>query len=348
LGFFVFDFMGNNVPIRLLKSIARTAFQHSGALHLVRWGNRPRLRILMYHQFSTGAEARRLIDRQCKYIRRYYTPVTLSDVSEWLSNGTPLPPNPIAITVDDGYRDFFTTAYPVLHAYGVPATLFVTTDFIDRKDWLWFDRVFYAFEHGRSTHVKFALGARVFEFQLDSAEQRRAAGLTTAVSAVDVADSDRQKLLARLERLLDVQFPSHLPENIAPLSWDELRAISRDGIEIGAHTRSHPILSRIECDTDLGDQVEYSKRRIEQELQKPVRHFCYPNGRAIDINKRVVEHVRAAGYKTAVTTISGLNDRSADPLLLKRIPAEPTTPIAYFRQCLAGFRVVAGSQENCS
>ena len=107
-------------------------------------------------------------------------------------------------------------------------------------------------------------------------------------------------------------------------------------IEFGAHTRTHPILSRLETDAKLDDDIAGSKRRIEEALGRPVKHFCYPNGRPEDVDDRAVECVKHAGFETAVVTSQGFNFRGADRFRLKRIPADPGYPDAFFEEYVAG------------
>src|SRR5712692_5284941 len=122
-----------------MKSALQRIFHYGGGLQLVRWGNAPRNRVLTYHTLSpSGAGA---FGQQCEHLRRCYSPVTLDDVAGFVRDGKALPHNSIAITVDDGYRDFYLHAYPVLRRHSIPATVFLVTDFLDRRGWLWWDQL---------------------------------------------------------------------------------------------------------------------------------------------------------------------------------------------------------------
>jgi peptidoglycan/xylan/chitin deacetylase (PgdA/CDA1 family) len=112
-----------------------------------------------------------------------------------------------------------------------------------------------------------------------------------------------------------------------------------EGVEIGAHTRSHPILSQLPDDAALEEEIGGSARRIEEMTGRAPRHFCYPNGRTQDVTARTVEAVRRAGFRTGVTTEPGLADLASDPLRLRRIGLGPETPASYFRRAAAGYRI---------
>ncbi|MFQ5515020.1 MAG: polysaccharide deacetylase family protein [Myxococcota bacterium] len=99
------------------------------------------------------------------------------------------------------------------------------------------------------------------------------------------------------------------------MDWPRIREFSQAGIEFGSHTLSHADLTRLEP-SRLLTEVADSRRRIEDQLGRVVRHFCYPYGRH---DERVVEAVREAGYRTACTTVRGAVRPDADPLRLPRL-----------------------------
>jgi peptidoglycan/xylan/chitin deacetylase (PgdA/CDA1 family) len=95
----------------------------------------------------------------------------------------------------------------------------------------------------------------------------------------------------------------------------------------------------LDGERELTFEIEGSKRQIEQQVGRAVDHFCYPNGTREDVSREVVKAVQVAGFRTAVTTESGLNHVAGDPLRLLRIGVEPGLEADYFERCAAGFRV---------
>ncbi|MGC9947939.1 MAG: polysaccharide deacetylase family protein [Bryobacteraceae bacterium] len=299
----------------------------------MRWLNREGLRILMYHRFADRAA----LARQCAHIRRYYHPVSMSTVSGWLRSGRNLPPYALAVTVDDGYGDFLEAGYPVFAEYGIPVTVFLVTDFIDGKSWLWFDRVVYAFTQAKASETSIDMpDESVLRFKLESAASRRDAGRHLADLAVSLSPAERRELVGELPRLLKAAIPEQAPPEYRPLSWDEVRSLAASGVEFGAHTKTHPILSALTDAEELRDEIAGSKARIESKLDRPVLHFCYPNGKMRDVGPAAVETVRAAGMQTAVTAEPGLNQVHQDAFLLRRIGADPSHKEMYFGRRLAG------------
>jgi peptidoglycan/xylan/chitin deacetylase (PgdA/CDA1 family) len=298
--------------------------------------NRKGLRILMYHRFAERAD----LDNQCRHIRENYSPVALAQVDSWLHSGEPLPLNPIAITVDDGYRDFADVAYPVFFAWRIPVTVYLVTDFLDGRMWLWVDQIKFAFRHSPLRQMRADLpGGTALDFALETEQQRLSAASATCEALKRLPNRDRLSALANLAEWLAIEIPPGPPAEDVPLAWEDVRRMAQGMATFGAHTRTHPVLSRIASDDELNREIEGSKLRIEEMLDRPAEHFCYPNGGPGDITPQCVGVVRRARFRTGVTTSAGLNYPAGDAYLLRRIGVEPNLEPEYFQQCAAAFHV---------
>jgi len=315
-------------------------FYNAGGLRAARWINRKGVRILMYHRFANAVD----LEWQCRHIREFYRPVTLAQVDLWLKSGEPPPANSIAVTIDDGYRDFGEVAYPVFVAWHIPVTVYLVSDFLDGRLWLWVDQVRYAFQHSPLSRLRIELAdGAALEFRLESVGQRTAAAREMCEALKRQANETRVAALAGLSESLRVAIPAEPPAEYAPLGWDDVRRMAAEAplgaVTFGAHTRTHPVLSRIAGSDELNGEIAGSKQRIEEAVGLPVEHFCYPNGGPDDITAECVEAVRRAGFRTAVTTRTGLNYAPGDRFQLRRIGVEPGLDKLYFQRCAAAFRV---------
>ncbi len=260
----------------------------------------------------------------------------MTAVSAWLRGEAVLPPYALAVTIDDGYADF-AVAQPVFAKYGIPVTVFLVSDFLDRKQWLWFDRIVYAFRNCKPNDPVIEMpGGTTLRFPLRSDDERRIAGHQLADMAVGFTPAERLDLVNRLPRLLEVEIPTQAPSEYQALTWDQAREFASAGVEFGAHTKTHPILSAIHSAQELQAEIAGSKARIEEQLNRPVLHFCYPNGKMQDIGAAAVESVRTAGMRTAVTAEPGLNEQGQDAFLLNRIGVDPAQEFKYFARRVAG------------
>lgn len=310
------------------KQTIRFVLHDLGASTLLRTWQRTGIRILCYHRFpEKDVEG---FEQQCQYIRQHYRPIPLSAAGPESDDATPAR---LAVTIDDGYLDFYLNAYPILRKYHIPATVFLVTDFIDRKSWLWWDVIAYAFRHTarQTAEVAFSTG-EALRVSLGSEEERGKAIQATGLKLVEVPDRERLEVLSRLPASLGVDLPPLPTQKYAPLSWDAIREMAENGITFGAHTKTHPILSRIGDCGVVRDEIEESKIRIEKEIGRRVVEFCYPNGGRGDYTAEIVQIVRECGFERAVTMELGLNFGQVDPLRLQRIGVAPDYTESHFKE----------------
>lgn len=308
--------------------------RRSGAFDLIRLAHRRLALIVTYHRFGDHGEDGRIsacaFAEQLEYLTSRYDVVPLARIAESITGPEPLP-GLAAITIDDGYRDAYEIAYPLLRRYGAPATLFVPVDFIDRRVWLWTDKARFLTRQAPPHRFTAKVNGDELRIELgDQASRRRAADRINS-ALKQLPDEAKEEMIERLARALGVKAPKSPPAEFGPITWAEAREMRANGVEIGSHTMTHPILTRVE-DERLKRELRQSKSRIEEVLKIRIEQFCYPNG---DYDERVQREVAQTGYRIAVTTVSGLNKRGDDPLTLRRIHTE--RDLAHFAQSASGF-----------
>jgi len=131
----------------LMKHELVSLMYNAGLFAPFRKANRGKTLILMYHRFREEADgvsaSARCFAQQLDYLKEHYKIVPLSVLADYISRGVPVPPGLAVVTIDDGYRDCYDIAYPILRERNIPATAFVVTDFVDQATWLWTDKVRY-------------------------------------------------------------------------------------------------------------------------------------------------------------------------------------------------------------
>lgn len=313
------------------------------AVRAARWLHRKKATVLCYHRFHPRQAAQ--IRWQCDYLRKYHRVISMRELTRLLSEGAAPPPNSVVLTIDDGHRDFYTCAFPILRQYGFSATLYLPTAFLDRaegREWLWFDRFTYAFRHSPLSRVEtpaLTPGEPAASYRLDSAAARDDVSARVVLAAQWLPSRDRDAYCDRVADALEIRIPETPPDEFAPLSWDEVRLMAQSGIEFGGHTVTHPILETLATAEELAYEVAHCKLRIEQELQAPATHFAYPSGRANEISATAREAVRQAGFATAVTTLSGQVGPGDDLLWLQRVGAGAEVDPLWFQRCAAAVKV---------
>jgi peptidoglycan/xylan/chitin deacetylase (PgdA/CDA1 family) len=256
-----------------------------------------------------------------------------------LREGIRLPPNALAVTVDDGNQNFFLNGYPVFRAHQIPVTVFLVSGFLDRQLWLWWDQIRYVLEKSPRSSFQLSLssGQPPVTFTIETAEQRQHAISTITEAMKTLSKAERHQALNEgLFQLLGVELPMEPPHHMAPMQWSEVRQMAENGVDVGAHTVSHPMLSRVQDLQELFHEIEHCQRRIEEELSRPVVHFGYPYGHQEDFNDETLKVLEQCKFQTAVTTQHGLNFRKMNPFLLKRLSVDAMLPEFYFQERLAG------------
>lgn len=277
----------------------------------------PAFQILKYHRVNDDRDPFfpslpiEVFRQQMAYVARNYCVLTVEEIIERIGMGG-LPRNAIAITFDDGYQDTLTHAAPILCRYRIPATVFLATGFIGVGECLWFDRLALAFKLTRERGVRLPDG----QVMPLSTQPERLRALDMALAHLKrIPDDKRREGVASLLDQLAVRDPQPFKELM--LSWDDVNALAKLGFSIGAHSVSHPILSRVTCD-QLEKEILGSKIVIETLLGRPVKTFAYPNGGEDDYTDTVKRLVREAGFTCSVTTRHGVNTSDDDRFELKR------------------------------
>ncbi len=286
-----------------------------GAYRIARWWSAHSPRILVYHRFGPKGLDADLFDRQLRELRSGFKVVPLQHLTRALARGEPLSPQTVSITVDDGYADFYRYAYPVLKRHGLPATMYVVSDFVDQKIWLWPDKIAFILANTRQSRYVFEPGSGSRTYQLSDPVDRHRAWNDIADHCLTLPDRDKHAFLDRLATDLCMMIPEKPSPDYAAFTWDEAREMQAHGIEIGSHTCTHPKLTKLDL-VDLDRELQVSKSRIETMMDKPVDSFCYPNGSRADYSLLVQERVRKAGYRNA--TVGFHDSRLVDDLYALR------------------------------
>lgn len=278
-----------------------------------------RIVVLCYHRVGTHGlplysylPAKRF-EAQMRYLRERYRIISLGQALEELDNPENSSPA-VAVTFDDGYRDVYSNAFPVLREYGIPATVFLTVNSIETGEVPWYDRVFLAFQLLETNSVVLE-GGDTIHYSLTTAAARFLAALDYVRRLRRLPDSERRKCCAALKRLAFLP-ANHLQNRM--LTWEHINVMQESGISFGSHTFSHPVVSRL----DPG-QVEYevggSKRFLEAKLGRPVLDFAFPFGQPDDCGTAACAVLHSCGYRLALTTTWGVNRPATDRFALHRV-----------------------------
>lgn len=300
------------------------------------------LRILAYHRVGQPeAETGRLhpdllsaspdmFARQMHFLSAHYHVVSLDELLYSLAYNRPLPPRSVMVTFDDGYRDFLDTAWPVLQSLRVPAILFVVTGYLSGGGRLfWWDQLYQAVSQTKCEELRIP---SVGVWSLRGPEQRRKAVAEIERYVKKINHHQAMSLVTEILESLAV-----LPKAEGTmLTWQDVRHLSASGLYIGAHTRSHPILSRVTLE-EARNEIISSQQDLYRELGQTWPVFAYPVGRSPDLRPELASILHEEGFQAAVTLIPGHNLLGhTHPLRFKRVNIASTFSMAEFRLALTG------------
>ncbi len=315
-----------------MKKAAAQTFRLTGASY-VKWLSRTnQLTIVGYHRVLPLQEATQypfpgmvmpkdLFVAQIAHMAKNYCPISISDAIGLLNAGK-LPRRAILVTFDDGYRDNYEHAWPILRQFGVPASFFIVTDAVDEKIGLWWDDV--------AEQVQEILRCNLLRLSPEAGNlpQWVLSTMRKARSPEDIPWITQQ-LVMRLNHIPRAQRMNvfNLLRSIAGirkelrkrsiLSWAEVTEMNDSGMVIGSHTVSHEFLD--EADEDRAwREIHQSVTTLGLKLSTPARFFTYPAGR---YGRNTPILLRRAGIEAAITSQPGSNGEHTDMYQLKRYDA---------------------------
>jgi peptidoglycan/xylan/chitin deacetylase (PgdA/CDA1 family) len=272
--------------------------------------------ILMYHGTPWRDAAH--LERQLRALSLLFHVVPLEDLARPRPNGR----RRIALTFDDGLKSNIEVAYPILRQLGLPATFYVCPGLVESGGWLW---------NHEARQRLLSLPAQGL------AELAAAVGGPAEVEPlVEWMKGLRLSARRKVEDQIRAATPDFRPtkeqrEEFEIAGWSQLKQLDPRVVTIGSHTLSHPILTSLAPD-EVEMELRESRSVLEHELQREVKHFCYPNG---DLDDNTVQTARRY-YDSAVTVQPGSLENDVDPHLMPRFSAHPRGTLRLARRLAFG------------
>lgn len=237
-------------------------------------------------------------------------PMGVPELVAHLSNGLPLPPRTVTITFDDGFDDNLSKALPILKDFNVPATVYVTSGFIDRS--------VAPFQYDlaslicHSSELNFASPVHQSIWKLDSDADRKACYASVYQQIKPLSASNRKREMSRLMSDRN-DLPSHGERY---LDWQRLRELAASPlITIGGHTHHHLVLDAVDS-SEMREDIDRGRQRLETELSQRILHFSFPYGAH---DRSVRKTVQELGFESAMSFGIQRRWHRTDPFNIKRV-----------------------------
>ncbi len=329
---------------QLLANLLNKLFPH-GMLSSIRAFLKDELIVLAYHRVCDIKKSQYIYDielisadsdsfeYQIKYIKKHYNPISMNQLIDYIENKKSLPKKPILITFDDGFDDNYTKAFPILKKYNVPATIFITTSYIGTDKTIWFDHLaslIFLLEKDR-LFIK-EIGKT---YNLSQTKKERGPVMEALCEDLKlIPNTLRESILERLNNEYSSILKNIDNRQSRMLNWEQIKEMSDSIIDIGSHTVTHSILTKL-TDEKIYYELSESKEILEKELGVEIASISYPNGNEDAYNETVINNLNKLNYKIAFTYIAGNNPLPiANKLAIKRLHVENYINKNYFNMLL--------------
>jgi peptidoglycan/xylan/chitin deacetylase (PgdA/CDA1 family) len=305
----------------------------------------PWLSTLTYHRFVNGNSGEPFddgvvdvtiegFDRQVSHLKRHFNVVGIDEICAFAAGGE-LPPNPVAITFDDGYLDAYEYALPILLKHECKAVFFIPTTFVSERRMYWWDRAAYFMKNATRRKIRIE-----YPFPLDiDLTGDRAREIHRVLRIIKHQSLDFQRFLDDLADAAGVPWNRDVESAFADrllMTWDHVRALRDAGMDVQSHTRTHRVLQTLQV-KELSDELAGSRIDLERELDCPVRSVAYPVGKPLDESSPIRTALTKSGYEVGFTNGTGptplWGDR--DPFNICRQTVEKNLSDAYLLSILA-------------
>lgn len=295
-------------------------------------GNRGKLMVFIFHRVLAerdsllpGEPDAGQFDWMIRLIGKNFNVLPFGQAVGLLKRGA-LPTAAACITFDDGYKDNFSVALPILKRHGMVATFFIATGFLGGGR-MWNDDIIEAVRLLPNEVVDWS------EFGLSlhdlTTPHERVNSIGNILGKLKYFPHGQREATAReIARRAGVDDRSEQMMNA-----DDVRAIRAEGMELGGHTSTHPILNSL-GDSEAYAEIARGKFELEEILSERVNVFAYPNGNPkLDLASRHIEMLREAGFIAAATTARGVGKIETDPFMMPRFTPWDRTPARFAIRC---------------
>ena len=272
---------------------------------------------------------------QMEALARHCTPIGIDELLRAIDGG-PLPKNPVMVTFDDGYLSCHDVALPILRAVGIRATFFIATSYVAERRLYWWERVALLVAQGKRA------GTVTYPTTLELAPRDPATRKTINDLIKSAKHLDVDRFLDEVAVALGVPWSREIEAEYASgliMTWDHVRALSRAGMDIESHSRSHRVLQTLDA-AGLESELAGSRADLEVQLGRPIRAIAYPVGRRLGHGtERIRTAITGAGYRIGLSNASGVNRiwpkslgslRRLDPLDIGRLSLDRSMSDAMF------------------
>ncbi len=269
---------------------------------------------------------------QVEFLKKRYSIVTLDEAVHLVTGKKSFRGAAILLTFDDGYLDNFQIGYPILRSLGVQGTFFLISSFVGSNELPWWDRIAYGVKRASNRVITLDHPNRM---QFDLTQQDRADVIRALLAQYKQlpSRSDASQFLACLEQACQPGLRT-VNERLF-LNWSEAANMHANGMAIGCHTHTHPILSQLTVEEQY-EELRMVKETIQARLSIPANVLAYPVGKKTTFTPQTEDVLQQLGYCAAFSYYGGINlPGNTRPFDIRRNSVDAGLPLCRLRLQLA-------------
>ena len=255
---------------------------------------------------------------QMKYLQKHCHVLSIDEFLEIQRSGDPLPPKSTIVSFDDGFRNNYNIAAPILEEYNIPAIFYISSGVVNTDIMFWVDTLEDTINLSKKNSIRVMLDQER-EFNIRNDEEKFGALSKIKGYCKITTAMEKDRIIQETQDVAGVIATVEHSENYQKISWNELKEMNENSLfTIGGHSLYHNILSSLEEDL-LKKEIRASLDLLEVNLKGPITHYSYPEGQGHHYNQAVIDLLKESGIVCSPSAISGLNTITENPFHLKRI-----------------------------
>ena len=286
-------------------------------------------KILLYHgvtdlkknngieNFSKKHIAKKTFFRQMKFIKNNCNVISMNELLNYSKKGF-LPANSVLVTFDDGFENNFRVAVPILKKLKIPATFYITTGLIGKKELFWVDKIEDTINFSKKKIINLKLD-KTKTFNISSNRKKKSAVKKIKSFCKSSKSKKKDLIINQLIEETGIKPSYKHSRNYKIMNWKQIKLISSNRLfEIGGHSHDHNILTKI-SKKEMKKNIKQSIETLKNKLKKKIIYFSYPEGQKTDFNNYIRKQLKHLGIKICPTAINGVSKIQDNTFSYKRI-----------------------------
>lgn len=263
----------------------------------------------------------KIFRKQLKIIKNSNQVISMDDVVKMYDSSSHSKENLVAITFDDGFKNNFEIAAPILDDFNFKATFYITSGLIGTNKLFWVDQLENSINHYKKSNFKIVLNDEIFDFKTKTKFNKINALNFIKKYCKQIENTEKNRVVEYVNNLCEGEtFKTKNISNYEIMNWKDIKKINQEkNFIIGGHSLKHDLFSKIETESQLKQDIETSIELIQNKIGHKTTHYSYPEGQSIHFNKKIIKILKGNGIRCCPTAIDGTNDGSEDLFSLKRI-----------------------------